>query len=328
MDALGSIGLRAGPPASSLHGLAVRSPESLLARRGLDRTNYRLLGLETGGDGFGDVVLLGWWAAFIGWQSVLVVFFLAPLWSLGHGSGQLLIHGRREIPYGPYLSLATLVLIVGWKWIWPVTEGSHLFVGDPAAGGGGHDVRVAGGAAVRHPHDPATVRHGMGRRATTRRMECRGPVVVRRRRMHELDRAVGRPRNGAERSAAAAAFTPATGVNPPLGDGNSGPCTPFFGGGSSSHSCRTVAGSCGDVQQPRQRRAHHGRHHRQQDPNEKMRASVTGQIHFQPTMSPALPAQVGAVRNFTPAVDQECGQSHDQRTKRGRKNTTSTDASR
>ena len=28
----------------------------------------------------------------------------------------------REIPYGPYLSLATLILLLGWKHIWPAAE--------------------------------------------------------------------------------------------------------------------------------------------------------------------------------------------------------------
>ena len=36
-----------------------------------------------------------------------------------------LLFPQREIPYGPYLSLAALIVIVGWKWLWGVFE--HIF---------------------------------------------------------------------------------------------------------------------------------------------------------------------------------------------------------
>lgn len=72
--------------------------------------------------GFGDVVLMAAVGSVIGWQPVLVVFFLAPLFAvLAAGLVWFLSRGR-EIPYGPWLSLATLVVLLGWSRIWPVAE--------------------------------------------------------------------------------------------------------------------------------------------------------------------------------------------------------------
>jgi leader peptidase (prepilin peptidase)/N-methyltransferase len=72
--------------------------------------------------GFGDVILMAAIGSFLGWQPTLIVFFLAPLCALVVVAACWVFRRDREIPYGPYLSLATLVVIVGWKQIWPATE--------------------------------------------------------------------------------------------------------------------------------------------------------------------------------------------------------------
>jgi leader peptidase (prepilin peptidase)/N-methyltransferase len=72
--------------------------------------------------GFGDVILMATIGSFLGWQPTLIVFFLAPLCALVVVAACWIFRRDREIPYGPYLSLATLVVIVGWKQIWPATE--------------------------------------------------------------------------------------------------------------------------------------------------------------------------------------------------------------
>src|SRR5581483_10353130 len=56
------------------------------------------------------------------WQPTLVVFFLAPLCALVMVAALWVIRRDREIPYGPYLSVATLLLILGWRHIWPSAE--------------------------------------------------------------------------------------------------------------------------------------------------------------------------------------------------------------
>lgn len=72
--------------------------------------------------GFGDVVLMAMIGSFIGWQPVLLVFFLAPVCALVAVAASLLFLREREIPYGPYISLATLVLLLAFRHIWPVAE--------------------------------------------------------------------------------------------------------------------------------------------------------------------------------------------------------------
>lgn len=75
--------------------------------------------------GFGDVILMAMIGLFIGWQASVLVFFLAPVMAL---LVLFLISLLRffslvklppALPYGPYLSLATLVVLFGWNVIWP-----------------------------------------------------------------------------------------------------------------------------------------------------------------------------------------------------------------
>jgi prepilin signal peptidase PulO-like enzyme (type II secretory pathway) len=73
--------------------------------------------------GFGDVTLMGMIGAFLGWQPCLMIFFLAPFFGLLVGLLQWIGHGESEIPYGPYLCLATLAVIVRWRDLWNWGEG-------------------------------------------------------------------------------------------------------------------------------------------------------------------------------------------------------------
>jgi leader peptidase (prepilin peptidase) / N-methyltransferase len=73
--------------------------------------------------GFGDVTLMAMIGAFLGWQAGLIVFFLAPFAGLVIGVLRLIVCRDKEIPYGPFLCLAALVLIVRWPAIWDYTVG-------------------------------------------------------------------------------------------------------------------------------------------------------------------------------------------------------------
>ena len=73
--------------------------------------------------GFGDVTLMAMIGAYLGWQPCLVIFFLAPFAGLVVGVLRLILFRDKEIPYGPFLCLATLVLIVRWNAIWDYTQG-------------------------------------------------------------------------------------------------------------------------------------------------------------------------------------------------------------
>jgi prepilin signal peptidase PulO-like enzyme (type II secretory pathway) len=68
--------------------------------------------------GFGDVTLMGMIGAYLGWQSTLIVFFLAPFVAVFICLGQWLLTRRRDIAFGPFLCGAALLLILRWSAIW------------------------------------------------------------------------------------------------------------------------------------------------------------------------------------------------------------------
>lgn len=80
--------------------------------------------------GFGDVTLMAMIGAFLGWQAAVLTFFIAPFFGLGHagwkllnlirkwaGGGQL-SGSDRELPFGPYLSMAAVAVVLSWPWLW------------------------------------------------------------------------------------------------------------------------------------------------------------------------------------------------------------------
>lgn len=70
--------------------------------------------------GGGDVKLLAMIGSFLGWQRVILVFFIAPVFGSIVGIILKTRYKVDTIPYGPYLSLATLIVvfwsdkILGW----------------------------------------------------------------------------------------------------------------------------------------------------------------------------------------------------------------------
>lgn len=68
--------------------------------------------------GFGDVLLMMMVGTFIGWQAGVIVFFLAPFAAIVFGVVQLVTRRENELPYGPFLCAATMVVIVRWGVIW------------------------------------------------------------------------------------------------------------------------------------------------------------------------------------------------------------------
>ncbi len=61
--------------------------------------------------GGGDVKLMGMIGAFLGWQYVLIVFFLAPVLALPIGLYMKIKYKADYIPYGPFISLAAVVVL-------------------------------------------------------------------------------------------------------------------------------------------------------------------------------------------------------------------------
>jgi leader peptidase (prepilin peptidase)/N-methyltransferase len=106
-----------------LHGLAV-SLAGLVAGGGLVWL-VRVIGtwgLQREAMGDGDVVLMAMVGSFVGWQPVIIAFFLAPLFVFATLIVRMTFRFADEIPYGPYLSLGTLATILGWRWVWPPFE--------------------------------------------------------------------------------------------------------------------------------------------------------------------------------------------------------------
>jgi len=85
--------------------------------------------------GFGDVTLMAMIGSFIGWQPVLLVFLIAPVCGLVIGLLIRTLTNRSYVPYGPYLSLATVIVLLSWKWLWqwevPGVLSIRKLFGDP-----------------------------------------------------------------------------------------------------------------------------------------------------------------------------------------------------
>jgi leader peptidase (prepilin peptidase)/N-methyltransferase len=108
------------------------------------------LGRGKEGLGIGDADLMMMAGAFIGWQPVVVAFFVSVFPALLVGLGQLIIRGNQEMPFGPALALGVLITMLGWKWISPFVE--IVFFNGPflaALAGGGLVVLLIASFALR-----------------------------------------------------------------------------------------------------------------------------------------------------------------------------------
>lgn len=71
--------------------------------------------------GFGDVTLMAMIGSFIGWQTAVIAFFLAPLSAAFVGVFAYFVSGKRAIPYGPHLSIASAGCVLFWPSLWQQT---------------------------------------------------------------------------------------------------------------------------------------------------------------------------------------------------------------
>ena len=67
--------------------------------------------------GLGDVHLMGAAGAVIGAQWVALAFFLAPFFGIAWALYQAIFKKMRQIPYGPFLSMAVFAVIIFHDWI-------------------------------------------------------------------------------------------------------------------------------------------------------------------------------------------------------------------
>ena len=68
--------------------------------------------------GLGDVHLMGAAGTVIGPLMVVIAFFVAPFFGLGWALFQMFFKKIRQIPYGPFLSLAVFTVMILHDWIW------------------------------------------------------------------------------------------------------------------------------------------------------------------------------------------------------------------
>ena len=64
--------------------------------------------------GFGDVTLMAMIGAFVGWQAVLIAFFLSPFAAIAIVLVRYVVTRDTQTPYGPYLCAGTMLTIVLW----------------------------------------------------------------------------------------------------------------------------------------------------------------------------------------------------------------------
>jgi leader peptidase (prepilin peptidase)/N-methyltransferase len=68
--------------------------------------------------GLGDVHLMGAAGAFIGPVLVVLAFFIAPFFGLAWALSQMFLKKTHQIPYGPFLSLGILAVIILHDWVY------------------------------------------------------------------------------------------------------------------------------------------------------------------------------------------------------------------
>jgi leader peptidase (prepilin peptidase)/N-methyltransferase len=71
------------------------------------------------GLGLGDADLMMMVGAFLGWQIVVVAFFVGALWALPIAILQLAINKDNASPFGPSLAAGTMMTLLCWTWIGP-----------------------------------------------------------------------------------------------------------------------------------------------------------------------------------------------------------------
>jgi len=65
--------------------------------------------------GFGDVTLMAMIGAFLGWRAAKLAKYIGKRLAGAQSSS-----ADREIPAGPYISMAAVFLLFSWRWLWPL----------------------------------------------------------------------------------------------------------------------------------------------------------------------------------------------------------------
>ncbi|MBT6055342.1 MAG: prepilin peptidase [Planctomycetaceae bacterium] len=105
-------GIRLAATQSGMIGLAVSAGIVWATRAGASAA----LGREA--MGMGDVTLMAMVGIWLGWQPAVLTFFLATFIGLAHGLIQFFLHRENELPFGPSLCLAAVMITLFWQSVW------------------------------------------------------------------------------------------------------------------------------------------------------------------------------------------------------------------
>jgi leader peptidase (prepilin peptidase)/N-methyltransferase len=72
--------------------------------------------------GLGDADLMMMAGAFLGWQPILVAFFVAVLPGVVMGLSQVAVRGHTTLPFGPALAIGVMMTCLGWRTIGPSVQ--------------------------------------------------------------------------------------------------------------------------------------------------------------------------------------------------------------
>jgi len=72
--------------------------------------------------GLGDADLMMMAGAFLGWQPILVAFFVAVLPGVVMGLSQAALRGHTTLPFGPALAIGVMMTCLGWQTIGPSVQ--------------------------------------------------------------------------------------------------------------------------------------------------------------------------------------------------------------
>ena len=78
------------------------------------------------GLGMGDADLMMMAGAFLGWQPVVVAFFVSVFPAMLLGLAQVVLRGSQELAFGPSLSLGVVLTMLGWPWLAPPDRPGQL----------------------------------------------------------------------------------------------------------------------------------------------------------------------------------------------------------
>jgi leader peptidase (prepilin peptidase)/N-methyltransferase len=72
--------------------------------------------------GLGDADLMMMAGTFMGWQLVIVAFFIGVIPGLFFGLAQMVFRGGNVMPFGPSLAIGVMLTALSWRWIGPYVQ--------------------------------------------------------------------------------------------------------------------------------------------------------------------------------------------------------------